>query len=253
MLDVALAIALAAVTPTLTIESPADGTSTSARTIAIEGTAPAPPRGGELAITVKVNGRPVGVDPADTKFRIPVAIAVGPNDIDVLAEVYGPDSLDPMATATGHLTLTRVPIPGDKTGVLDAATAYAVADAQPDIYELCYEACAAEPYCFALGPRRVDCPVSVPRVSDGRVSVRRATCGLVMTVRLRGREIYVGEYACNGRFRPHPRRFIRPEVYRRGHRFRVASTIDEIYLEEFDAANRYGVPRFDATTNLFIP
>src|SRR4051812_48214062 len=128
MLDVALAIALAAATPTLTIESPVDGTSTSARTITVEGSASAPPRGGELAITVRVNGRPIAVDPAPTPFRIPVAIEPGRNDIDVRAELYNRNDVDPQRTLTAHTAVTRTPVPGDDTGVLDRATAYLAAD-----------------------------------------------------------------------------------------------------------------------------
>jgi hypothetical protein len=248
MLDVALTIALAVVAPALTVDSPADGATTSARTIVVQGTAPAPPRGDETEVVVTVGDRPVLLATAPPSFRIPVALALGHNDLDLRADIYGRDDDDPAMVLRAHAAVTRVQAAGDATGTLDRATAYLAADLDGDVYELCMEACAAEPHCFSLGPRRVDCPVSVPSLSR-----RPATCGLVLTVRLRGRRVYVGEYACRGRFRPDPRRFIRREVYRRGRRFTVAPTRDELELSELDAANRYGVPRFDAHTNLFVP
>src|SRR5262245_19054921 len=85
---------------TVTIEVPRHGARTRERTARVKGRAPVVPRGGEVAVTVSVNGRPLEVEPHDGRYRASVVLGVGVNRIVAKAEVYGPgdEDLDPVTT-----------------------------------------------------------------------------------------------------------------------------------------------------------
>jgi hypothetical protein len=242
----------------VTIDAPADGAVTGARSVVVTGRAPAPPKGGDVEVTVTVGGRPVSVAVQGTAYRTPVALTVGRNDVVARADVYATNDDDiagandgqPRSRTTARSTVTRTVSAGDETGSLDLATAYTVADYDDAVYWLCGEGdCGTDVRCFQVSPRRVDCPVG--SYGDGSL-VRR--CGVVITVRLRGARLYAGNYRCKGRLTPRPQRFVRRAVWRKGRRFRVAATGDTDYLrEEINRPNRYGVTRFDVDRDVFLP
>jgi hypothetical protein len=186
---------------------------------------------------------------------VPVALEVGPNEIVVRRNTYR-EWGDPPATSSSPLVVhvTRVPSPGDDTGVLDLATAHFFSGYGEGRYEVCGEVdgCATDTRCFALGPRRVDCPVF--NYSVGEDHVRR--CALVATVRLRGEHIHHDTYPCRGRLRPDARRFVRAAFWSRGVRLRPEGSgheTHEWFRAETNNPNRYGPPRFDVDRDVFLP
>ena len=71
-------------------------------------------------------------------------------------------------------------------------------------------------------------------------------CAFVVTVRVHRRRVRYGRYACFGRVNPNPSRHIVREANPRLRRFR---TVPGLASERTD----YGLPRFDAHTDRFIP
>ena len=235
----------------VTLETPSDGVTTTRRTIAIGGVGSQDPRGGVQIITVRVNGRLIDATPETTdRYRVRAALNPGQNRITVTAEnfkSFEAPKLESTAVA-GPIVVTRTP--SADTGVLDLATAYLVTRFSYDFYWLCGESddCGHEPYCLAVGPRRVDCPAATWSSED---PIRR--CALVMTVRLRGARIFFSTYPCSGRLKPNVRRHVQPGFYRVGKRFRIDDARDDYDREEINAPNRYGIPRFDIDRDQFIP
>lgn len=123
----------------------------------------------------------------------------------------------------------------NRRSALDRATAWFVAAASEDAYWLCGEAeeCSNEPQaCYGVAADRVDCVVRYSQYG-------KEECGVIIAVRLAGREIQHGSYSCAGRV---PRRNV---ILRR-----FTSDIDWPIAGE---RNRYGVPRFDLKTDLYDP
>jgi hypothetical protein len=235
--------------PSITITSPEEGARTNKRTAVVTGEAPVTPRGGEVAITVSVNGRPVDIDAHGGRFRVTVVLELGVNRISANAEVYGPDDdLDPVTAASAAVQITRVR--GPDTGVLNLATALWVADKSSEVYWLCGETadyCPARPVCVRLSSSRIDCPVESQYATEPRI------CGVVISVHLRGRRVYSYPYRCGGRWHRNSRDFVRPDIQRKGRRYRVNEREADWFIEEINEPNRYGIPRFDVVRDLFIP
>jgi hypothetical protein len=180
----------------VTIAQPAPGLVTSARTIDVSGKAPwISPDDGEALVRVTVNERPLEVFPSREGYATPIALELGRNEIVVRGEAGSYDDEDSV-TGTARVVVERRQAPGDETGVLDAATASMLADSTEEAYWLCGEddRCFAEPTCFNVSPRRVDCAVAYWYTYN---RVRR--CGYVYTLRLRGDRLHAGSYRCRGR------------------------------------------------------
>jgi hypothetical protein len=237
--------------PPVTIDAPAAGLVTSERTIVVSGRAPwLPQDDGESTAVVTVNGRPIETFPRRAGYSTPVALELGRNEIVVRGRSEPYEDGKPV-TGTARMTVERRRAPGDDTGVLDRATAFMLADSTEEAYWLCGESddCTVEPVCFALGPRRVDCPVS-----NFFVDNRRRRCGYVYTLRLRGDRLYAGDYPCRGRFlNPRPERLLRPRLTPRLSRVVIDAGSDQPWFRtEVNAPNRYGAPRFDMASDAFL-
>lgn len=237
---------------TVTIEDPANGSTTSARWTTVTGAAPTPPEGGWTYVEVRVNGRPAEARVRGNRYRVEIALALGRNQLTAAAEIYGRDEdADPVTVASPTIAVTRVAMPGDGTGTLDRATAYLVTNWSTEAYFLCGEGegCRTKVRCFRVTSRRIDCPAGAWWSDD---PVWR--CNFVTTVRLRGVRLYADSYRCKGRMRGYLRRFVRPGVWRTGKRFRVDGLDESPWLrQEVNARNRYGVPRFDVDHDVFLP
>jgi hypothetical protein len=238
----------------VTIDSPVDGTSTSARSMLVTGRAPAAPRGGGVWVTVTVNGRPVRLEGQGDTYRAEVALELGGNELTAKAEIYTAHDEDPTTITSAPTAVARTSVPGDGTGTLDLATAAVIAEWSDYVYWLCGESddCGTtKPRCFQVGPRRVDCPVG----DYGPAATSPvALCALVITVHLRDRHVYYASYGCRGRrLNPSPERFVRRTVYRRGRQFRVDEAEAPHLRQEINQPNRYGVPRFDVDSDRFLP
>ncbi len=225
----------------LTIDAPANGATTTARSVEVSGRAPIAPGGGYEIVTVRVDGRPVGPEYRQGGYRTEVALGVGRNAITSEARLFGANGQRLGVLSSGPTVVTRRR--DATTGDLDLATAYLVATASPAARGLCghRRGCVTQPSCFAVGPHRADCPVAR---STAAAPITR--CAVVVTVRLRGTRVLSGSYGCSGRTGSRPQRFVRPGAGSAERRFRT------------DAAgattpNPYGVPRIDAHGDTFIP
>jgi hypothetical protein len=209
-------------------------------------TAPPTPKGAETYVTVRVNRRwstdAVFKRKLGKTHRAQVPLWVGENLLTAIAETYTSDvAFERIARSTSSITFTRTP--ARDADRLDRATAYMATAYSGAVYWLCGEAdgCGTHEVCFRVSPHRVDCPVGVVLYPS---KVRE--CGLVMTVRLRGRQVFRGSYTCDGRLNPDPEHHVRRSVYlkvRRVHGRRQAAT----------ERTPYGMPRFDYRRDLFIP
>ncbi len=229
-----------------TIDAPDDGTTTNEREAVVEGRAPG---GRGVELTVTVNRRRVVLEPSGNRFRVPVVLELGRNRITAKADNYEPSPSTQRTTVRSRpVELTRVR--GAHTGTLNHATALWVAEAHSDVYSLCgeSESCGATPACAWVANRRIDCPVEVDESGE-----KSATCGVVISVQLRGRRVYSSSYGCRGAWGPNPRRFVHRDVRRAGRRFRIDQWEYPWLAEEINHANRYGLPRFDVVRDLFIP
>ena len=135
---------------------------------------------------------------------------------------------------------------------LDKATATLVGDWSRAVYWLCGEAddCdASMARCYRIGVRRIDCVFGYQNAGETR------RCGVVISVRLRGRQLFGGSYRCHGKLRPVTKaRYIRPGRKVRRHRFRInASWLESPEDVAQDSPNRYGKPRFDPGPDLYVP
>jgi Glucodextranase, domain B len=236
--------------PAVTIDSPRDREKTNERTAVVMGRAPVAPPGGEVSVTVTVNGRPVDVEPRRERFRVAVVLELGVNRISANADIYGPgtDDMEPATVTAQPIEVTRVR--GPDTGVLNLATALWVANDSRDVYWLCGEAdgCLADPVCIRMGRSRVDCPVKSQYQPD-----EPQICGVVVSVQVRARRVYSYSYRCEGRWHRNSRRFVRPEIQRAGRRYRVNEHESDWFIEEVNERNSYGLPRFDVVRDRFIP
>jgi hypothetical protein len=241
-------------TKSVTIESPVDGTNTSARSTLVLGSAPDTPRGGAVSLTLTVNRRPVDLEVRGGRYRTEVALELGRNDLAAKAEIFDSgDDEHPTTITSGPTAVTRTSVPRDGTGTLDLATGSMVAEWSDYVYWICGEGdCGtSKPRCFQIGPRRVDCPVGYYGPEGNSPA---ALCALVITVHLRDRRVYYASYGCRGRrLNPNPQRFVRRGVYRRGRQFRVDEAEAPGLRAEINQPNRYGVPRFDVDSDLFLP
>jgi hypothetical protein len=98
-----------------------------------------------------------------------------------------------------------------------------------------------------LGTPRGVCPVK-SRFQLGEP----VECGVVVSVQLRRLHVHSYSYRCGGRWRPDVRRFVRPGITRVGRRYRIDVDDAPWLVDEINAPNRYGVPRFDLNRNQFI-
>jgi hypothetical protein len=188
-----------------------------------------------------------------SRFRTTVVLGLGVNRITVKAEVYGPSDDDeeigdPVVVKGEPVTVRRVRGPG--TGQLNLATAYWAAEDSEDVYWLCGEAdfCSADPVCVRLSSARIDCPVKSRFQPD-----RPLICGVVMSIRLRGRRVLTSSYRCRGRWHANSRAFVQPWLAPNGELLRVDERHAPWLAEEINEPNRYGIPRFDVRRDLFIP
>jgi hypothetical protein len=235
--------------PEVTIDAPSAGLVTSARTVTVAGRAPAQQHGQLVAVRVKVNGRPVLAQAPRSGYKTVVALTPGENTLTATAEATDADIADdPKTLAESQpVRVIRQPTPGDNTGTLDRATAYLVTEYSDAAYWQCGESddCRTDPACFTLSTRRVDCPVATRDLAR-----HKATCGFVMTVRLRGTRLFYSRYGCRSRRWKRPRHHVREAFYGRGRQFRLGSPIGQ---EDADAPNPYGAPRFDVARDVFLP
>ena len=225
----------------LTIGTPADGTTTSARSVVVAGRAPAAPLGGYEIITTRVNGRPVQPAYVAGGYRGEAALAVGRNELVTEARLYGAggQSLGTLVTRVTSVSRRRAA----DTGVLDRATAFLVATASTAGARVCagQDGCLADAYCFAVGPHRTDCPVG-----RSTTATPVSTCRVVIAVRVRARRVTWSAYRCRGALSPRPERLVRRAAAGARHRFRT----DAVHA---GSPNHYGIPRLDAAEDEFLP
>jgi hypothetical protein len=218
------------------IGEPRDGSSTAGRSADVAGSIRAPSSGYQV-VTVTVNGRRVEPRYRPDRFRARVALELGDNAITAEAGFYGVGGqrLGVVRSPVVHVTRTA----GEDTGDLDLATAFLAATSATR--SLCdpRRGCITDAYCFAVGPRRVDCPVG--RSTDAAPASR---CRVVVSVRLRGRRVGTGTYGCHGVMSPRPERLVRPSERPAIQPFRGPPS---------PAANRYGPPRLAAAGTTFLP
>jgi hypothetical protein len=225
----------------LTIGAPADGSTTSARSIEVAGRAPSAPLGGYEVITIRANGRPVQPTYVAGGYRGEVALVPGRNQLVTQARLFGAGG-QPLGLLTTRATSVRRRA-GPDTGDLDRATALLVATTSAAAARVCVgqERCLTDAYCFAVGRHRTDCPV-------GRSTTTAPTsaCRVVIAVRVRARRVTWTAYGCHGRLSPRPERLVRRAATGARHRFRTDAA-------HAGAPNRYGIPRFDAVRDEFLP
>jgi hypothetical protein len=220
----------------VTITAPRDGSSTAARSVDVTGTV-RPPSSGYQIVAVTVNGRRIEPRYGRDRFRARAVLEPGDNAITGDARFFGigGQRLGMVRSRVTHVTRAA----GGDTGDLDLATAFLAATSRTR--RLCdpRRGCIADAYCFAVGPRRVDCPVG--RSTE---DAPRSRCGVVVSVRLRGDQVVTGSYACRGAMSPRPERLVRTAQRPAATPFRGPPSA---------APNRYGVPRLDADGRRFIP
>jgi hypothetical protein len=229
----------------LTIDSPFSGETVAGRATQVAGRAPAAPRDGETLVSVSVNRRRVYAEVSGTAYRADVALNRGHNKITARAEVFAPDAdRANRVVRTRPVTISRRVTPGDGTGVLDLATAHYVATTwiPEDVVCGLAEECGTAAWCVPVSNRRVDCPVAWYEPGD----VRR--CYKVVSVRIVGRRLHAGSYACAGRVTPQPSRVVRRDAAPRMLRFEGTEYTD------LTQPNRYRGPvRFDVRRDAYIP
>ena len=220
----------------VTITAPRDGSSTSERSIDVTGTVRAPSSGYQV-VGVTVNGRRIEPQYGRDRFRGRAVLEPGDNAISADARFFGVGGqrLGGVRSPVAHVTRTA----GDDTGDLDLATAFLAATARTRRQCDPRRGCIADAYCFAVGPRRVDCPVG--RSTEETPASR---CRVVVSVRLRGERVLTGSYRCRGAMSPRPERLVRPAEQPATRPFRGPPSA---------APNRYGPPRLDATGTRFVP
>jgi hypothetical protein len=225
----------------LTIGAPADGTTTSARSVEVAGRAPAAPLGGYEVITIRVNGRPVQPTYVAGGYRGEAALELGRNELVTEARLFGAGAQPLGALSTRATTVTRRP--GEDTGDLDRATAFLVATTNAAGARVCarQDGCLADAYCFSVGRHRTDCPVG-----RSTTTAPVSTCRVVIAVRVRARRVTWSAYRCRGPMSPRPERLIRRAAAGVRHRFRTDAA-------HAGAPNRYGIPRLDAARDEFLP
>jgi len=221
---------------------------------------PGKPEAGATVVTLTVNGRRTEVYATGGRFRDRVVLNAGRNRISASAEVMFfdmplPGEEEPGETRDSIFTGPSEPVhvtrrPDRTFGRLDLATALLVAEGHSDVYWLCGEAdgCLRQQVCVRVGERRVDCPVRY-RFKDGEP----ITCGVVISVHLRGRRLFSYSYGCRGRWSAQHNRFVRRDIYRKGRQYRIDERGAPWVRSEMTDANRYGIPRFDIDRDVFIP
>jgi len=220
----------------LTITAPRDGSSTAERSVDVTGTVRAPSSGYQV-VGLTVNGRRIAPQYGRDRFRARAVLGLGDNAITAEAWFFGigGQRLGVVRSRVAHVTRTA----GEDTGDLDLATAFLAASSRAR--RLCdpRRGCISDAYCFAVGARRVDCPVGLS-TEDAPAS----SCRLVVSVRLRGERIVTGSYGCRGAMSPRPERLVRPGERPEAQPFRGPPSAP---------SNRYGPPRLDATGRGFLP
>lgn len=220
----------------VSISAPRDGSSTAERSIDVTGTVRAPSSGYQT-VAVTVNGRRIEPQYGPDRFRARAALELGDNAITAEARFFGVggQGLGAARSQVAHVTRTG----GEGTGDLDLATAFLAATTRAR--DLCdpRSGCITDAYCFAVGPRRIDCPVGRSTEDDPA-----SRCRVVVSVALRGEGLTTGSYGCRGAMSPRPERLVRPHERPVGRPFRGPPSA---------APNRYGVPRLDATGKRFLP
>jgi hypothetical protein len=172
------------------------------------------------------------------------------NRITATAEVHPPLEQEDAPTTVTRASVAVTRVRGSDTGPLNLATALWVAADHREVYWICGEGdgCSVRPVCVRISRVRIDCPVAA------QVSPRRPrVCGTVISVHLRGRRIFSYPYRCEGAWRGNSRSFVRACVQRIGRRYRIDERQAEWLASEVNDPNRYGVPRFDARRDVFIP
>lgn len=184
-----------------------------------------------------MNGRRIAPQYERDRFRARAVLGLGDNAITAEARLFGTGGqrLGVVRSRVAHVTRTA----GEDTGDLDLATALLAASSRAR--RLCEprQGCISDAYCFAVGPRRVDCPVGLS-TEDAPASARRVVVG----VRLRGERVVTGSYGCRGAMSPRPERLVRPGERPEVQPFRGPRSA---------TPNRYGAPRFDATGGRISP
>lgn len=220
----------------LTITAPRDGSRTAERSVDVTGTVRAPSSGYGV-VGLRVNGRRIEPHYGRDRFRARAVLEPGDNAMTADARFFGigGQRLGVVRSRVVHVTRTA----GEDTGELDLATAFLAATSRTR--RLCdpRRGCIADAYCFAVGSRRVDCPVG--RSTEDAPASR---CRVVVSVRLRGGRVVTGSYGCHGAMSPRPERLVRPRERPAASAFRGPPSA---------APNRYGPPRLDATGRGFIP
>jgi hypothetical protein len=220
----------------VSISAPRDGSSTAERSVDVTGTVRAPSSGYQT-VGVTVNGRRIEPQYGPDRFRARAALELGDNAITAEARFFGIGGQALGVTRSHVVRVTRTA--GEGTGDLDLATAFLAATTRAR--GLCdpRRGCLTDAYCFAVGPRRVDCPVGRSTQDDPA-----SRCSAVVSVGVRGEELTTGSYGCHGAMSPRPERLVRPRERPMPRPFRGPPSA---------AANRYGAPRLDATGRRFLP
>ena len=186
---------------------------------------------------------PIGGRVRHGVFREEVPLRVGRNSLTVKVtfETYDDDTEKFTVIGRTAATVSLVRKRSVDTGKLDRATAHMVTEGM--VYSLCGESedCGTQIWCFGVGKHRVDCPVGVWEYPS---AVRE--CAFVATVRVHRRRVRYGRYRCSGRVNPSPSRHIVRGANPRLRRFRSRPG----WVSE---RNDYGLPRFDARSDRFIP
>jgi hypothetical protein len=188
---------------------------------------------------------PTGGYIREGEFRAEVPLRVGHNSLTVKVtfESYDDDTEKFTVLGRTSATVSTTRKRSVNTGKLDRATANMVTERMDAVYGLCGESddCGSQIWCFSVSKRRADCPVGVWEYPS---SVRE--CAFVATVRVRRHRVRYGRYGCYGRVNPNPLRHVVRGANPRLHRFRSGPS----WMSE---RNDYGLPRFDARTDRFIP
>ena len=163
--------------------------------------------------------------------------------VKVTFETYDDDTEEFTVIDRTEATVSMTRRRSVDTGKLDRATAQMVTEGMGAVYWLCGESddCGTQIWCFSVDKHRVDCPVGVWEYPS---SVRE--CAFVATVRVHRRRVRHGRYACYGRVKPNPSRHIVRGANPRLRRFRTGP-------RRASEHNDYGLPRFDARSDRFIP
>jgi hypothetical protein len=219
----------------VSISAPRDGSSTAERSVDVTGTVRAPSSGYQT-VGVTVNGRRIEPQYGPDRFRARAALELGDNAITAEARFFGIGG-QALGVASSHVVhVTRRA--GESTGDLDLATAFLAATTRAPGQCDARRGCITDAFCFAVGPRRVDCPVGRSTQDDPA-----SRCRVVVSVGVRGDDLTTGNYGCDGAMSPRPERLVRPRERPVPRPFRGPPSAP---------ANRYGAPRLDATGRRFL-